>query len=68
MFDGEVLENLGSREKLLRKFKRTRLRNDKELYEKLNMIAANLITAKNQAFLMKNSHKKLANLQKIGTS
>ena len=33
-FDGEVLENINTREKLFKTFKNSRLRTDKELYKK----------------------------------
>ena len=49
-FDGEVLEKLNLRNKLFKKFKKSRLHIDKELYKKSKYDALKLITSKKQAF------------------
>ena len=40
-FDGKVLEKLNWRNKLFKKFKKSRLQIDKELHKKLKMIPQN---------------------------
>ena len=50
-FDGEVLEKLNLRNKLFKKFKKSRLRIDKELYKKSKYEALKLIASKNKHFL-----------------
>ena len=49
-FDGEVLEKLNLRNKLFKKFKKSRLHIDKELYKKSKYDALKLIASKKQAF------------------
>ena len=49
-FDSEVLEKLNARDKLFKKFKKSRLNIDKELYKKAKYDASKLITTKKQAF------------------
>ena len=49
-FDGEVLEKLNLRNKLFKKFKKSRLHIDKELYKKSKYDALKLIVSKKQAF------------------
>ena len=49
-FDDEVVEKLNLRNKLFKKFKKTRLHIDKELYKKSKYDALKLIASKNQAF------------------
>ena len=49
-FDGEVLEKLNLRNKLLKKFKKSRLHIDKELYKKSKYDALKLIASKKQTF------------------
>ena len=49
-FDSEVLEKLNAREKFFKKFKKSRLNIDKELYQKAKYDASKLITTKKQAF------------------
>ena len=56
-FDGDVLENINTRDKLFKKFKKSRLHIDKELYQKAKYNTLKLITAKKRAFLMKDSQK-----------
>ena len=50
-FDGEVLEKLTLRNKLCKKFKKSGLHIDKELYKKLKYDALKLIGQKKQGFL-----------------
>ena len=45
-FDREVLENINTRDKLFKKFKKSRLHIDKELYKKAKYNTLKLITAK----------------------
>ena len=45
-FDSKVLEKLNTRDKLLKKFKKSRLNIDKELYQKAKYDASKLITTK----------------------
>ena len=47
-FDGEVLENINTRDKLFKRFKKSRLHTDKELYKKAKYNTLKLITAKNK--------------------
>ena len=49
-FDGEVLENINPRDKLFKRFKKSRLHIDKELYKKSKYNTVKLITAKKRAF------------------
>ena len=48
--DSEVWEKLNARDKLFKKFKKSRLNIDKELYKKAKYDASKLITTKKQAF------------------
>ena len=45
-FDGEVLEKLNLRNKLFKKFKKSRLRIDKEFYKKSKYDALKLIASR----------------------
>ena len=49
-FEGEVLENMNTRGKLFKNFKKSRLHIDKELYKKAKYNTLKLITAKKRAF------------------
>ena len=49
-FDGEVFEKLNQRNKLFKKFKKTRLHIDKEFYKKSKYDTLKLIASKKQAF------------------
>ena len=49
-FDGEVLENINTRGKLFKKFKKSRLHIDKELHRKAKYNTLKLIAAKNEHF------------------
>ena len=49
-FDEEVLENINTRDKLFKKFKKSRLHIDKELYKNAKYNTLKLITAKKRAF------------------
>ena len=49
-FDGEVLEKLNLRNELFKKFNKSRLHTDKELYKKSKCDALKLIMSKKQAF------------------
>ena len=46
-FDREVLGNINTRDKLFKKFKKSRLQIDKELYKKTKYNTLKLIAAKN---------------------
>ena len=48
--DGEVFEKLNQRNKLFKKFKKTRLHIDKEFYKKSKYDTLKLIASKKQAF------------------
>ena len=48
-FDGEVLEKVNSNDKLFKKFKKSRLHIDKELFKKAKYEALELIATKKQA-------------------
>ena len=50
-FDGEMLEKLNLRNKLLKKFNKSRIHIDKELYTKSKYDALKLTVSKQQAFL-----------------
>ena len=49
-FDGEVLENINTRDKLFKKFKKSRLHINKELYKKAKYSRLKLIAAKKREF------------------
>ena len=49
-FDGEVLEKLNLKNKLFKKYKKSRLHIDKELYKKSKYDALKLTASKKQAF------------------
>ena len=49
-FDGEVLENINTRDKLFKKFKKSRLHINKELYKKAKHSRLKLIAAKKREF------------------
>ena len=49
-FDGEVLENINTREKLFKKIKKSRLHIDKKLYKKAKYNTLKSIAAKKRAF------------------
>ena len=65
-FDGEVLEKLNLRNKFFKKFKKFRLRIDKELYKKSKYDALKLIASKNKHFLKRSSQKRLVNPKNYG--
>ena len=65
-FEEEVLENINTRDKLFKKFKKSRLHIDKELYKKAKYNTLKLIAAKNEHFLMINSQKILGNQKNYG--
>ena len=67
-FDGEALEKLNLINKFFKKFKKLRLRIDKELYKKSKYDALKLIASKNKHFLKRSSQKLLVNLQSYGNS
>ena len=56
-FDGEVLEKLNSKDKLFQKFKKSRLRIDKELCKKAKYKALKLIATKKQTFFKEKTSK-----------
>ena len=58
-FDGELLEKLNLRNKLFKKFKKSRLHINKELNKKSKYDALKLIASKNKHFLKINSQKRL---------
>lgn len=49
-FDGEVLENVNIRDKLFKRFQKSRLHTDKGLYKKVKYNTLKLITAKERQF------------------
>ena len=65
-FDREVLENINTRKKLFKKFKKSRLHIDNDLYKKAKYNTLKLITAKNEHFLIINSQKILENQKNYG--
>ena len=65
-FDGEVLEKLNLRNKLFKKFKKSRLCIDKELYKKSKYDALKLISPKNKHFLKRSSQEQLVNTKNYG--
>ena len=65
-FDGKVLEKLNLRNKLFKKFKKSRLHIDKELYKKSKYDALRLIASKNKHFLKRCSQKLLVNPKNYG--
>ena len=64
-FDGEVLENVDTRDKPFKKFKKFRLHIDKEVYKKAKYNTLKLIAAKKRVFFM-NSQKILENQKNYG--
>ena len=60
-FDEEVLENINNRDKRFKKFKKSRLYIDKELYKKAKCNTLKITDAKNEHFLMINSQEILEN-------
>ena len=65
-FDSKVLEKLNTRDKLFKKFKKSRLNIDKELYQKAKYDASKLITTKNKYSLKRTFQKQSANLKNYG--
>ena len=55
-FESEVLKKLNARDKLLKKFKKSRFNIDKELNKKAKYDAVKLITTKNKDSLKLDSH------------
>ena len=65
--DSKVLEKLNARDKLSKKFKKSRLNIDKELYKKVKYDASKLITKKKNKHSLKRSFQKwLTNLKNYG--
>ena len=62
----EVYEKLNPREKLFKKFKKSRLAIDGELYKKAKYDASKLITTINKHSLKRSFQKQLANLKDYG--
>ena len=62
----EVYEKLNPREKLFKKFKKSRLAIDEELYKKAKYDASKLITTINKHSLKRSFQKQLANLKDYG--
>ena len=65
-FNGEVLEKLNLRNKLFKKFKKSRLCIDIELYKKSKYDSLKLISPKNKHFLKRSSQKQLVNPKNYG--
>ena len=65
-FDREVLENINTRKKLFKKFKKSRLHIDNDLYKKAKENTLKLITTKNEHLLMIKSQKILENQKNYG--
>ena len=60
-FDGEVFEKLNLRNKIFKKFRKSRLHIGKELYKKSKYDALKLIASKNKHFLKRSSQERLVN-------
>ena len=60
-FDEEVLENIINRDKRFKKFQKSRLYIDKDLYKKAKCNSLKITDAKNEHFLMINSQETLEN-------
>ena len=65
-FDSEVLEKLNAKDKLFKKFKKSRVNIDKELYQKSKYDVSKLITTKKQAFFKEKLSERLVNLKNYG--
>ena len=65
-FDGKLLGKLNLRNKLFKKFKKSRLHIDKALYRKSKYDALKLIASKNKYFLKRGSQKRLGNPKNYG--
>ena len=60
-FDGNVLGNINTKDNLFKRFKKSRLHIDKELYKEAKYNALKFITAKNEHFSMINCQNVLEN-------
>ena len=67
-FDSEVLEKLNARDKLFKKFKKSRLNIDKESYKKSKYDAPKLITTKKQAFFKEKLSKTIVKPKELWES
>ena len=65
-FDGKVLGKLNSSDKLFRKFQKSRLHTDKELFKKVKHEALKLIATKKQAFFKEKISQVLVNQKSYG--
>ena len=64
-FDGEVLEKLNSRGKILQKFKESRLHIDKELFKKAKYETLKLIVTKKQAIFKEKISENIDKLKEL---
>ena len=65
-FDGKVLEKLNLRNKLFKKFKKSRLQIDKELHKKSKNDSSKLIASKkNQEFIEEKPSKTIGKPKKL---
>ena len=67
-FDGEVMEKVNLRNKLFKKFKKSRLHVGKELYKKSQYDALKLIASKKQAFFEENLSETIGKLKELWES
>ena len=65
-FDGEVAEKISVRDKLFKKFKKSKLHIDKEIYKIARYEVQKLISYKKKVFLRINSMILLVNLKSFG--
>ena len=65
-FDSEISEKLIIRDKLFKKYKKTRLHVDKEIYKRAQYSVQNLTAKKENNFLKTNSKSVLVNLKTYG--
>ena len=65
-FGSEILEKLIIRDKIFKKYKKTRLQVDKEIYKRARYSLQNLIAKKKKNFLKTNSKSVSVNLKTYG--
>ena len=65
-FDSEISEKLIIRDKLFKKYKKTRLHVDKEIYKRARYSVQNIIAKRKKNFLKRNSKSVSVNLKTYG--
>ena len=65
-FDNKISEKLIIRDKLFKKYKKTRLHVDKEIYKRARYSVQNVIAKRKKNFLKKNSKSVSVNLKTYG--